>query len=188
MFNALFDLSAIFQYVAISLIVGIAVTVILLTAPYIAITFLNAVLIGFAAAGITFVACLIGFGGKGIDGGKGDGEGKGSSEYVTEQKQDLQKKPDSKESPKPEDNIKIEEKTLLLTIDGNNFLFNDQIKSFEEIEILIKEKISGNKIDKIIFYFKSGYKAKALMQTRELNKKYNTDHIVFDKQFEDEKK
>ena len=188
MFSALFDLSAISQYLAISLIIGIAVTVLLLAAPFITITLLNAVLIGFAAAGITFVACLIGFGGKGIDGGKGDGKGKGSSEHVIEQKQDLQKKPDPKENPKSEDNIKIEENTLLLIIDGNNFLFNDQIKTFEEIEILIKEKISGKKIDKIIFYFKSGYKAKALIQTRELNDKYNTDDIVFHQQFEDENK
>ncbi len=187
MFDIIFHSHAISQILFISVVVFAASTVIFLS--FTSMGFFPALICGFIVGGCTFVY-LSGFGGSGIGGGKGAGKGKGrggtrqiESVYtkpVSKQKtpEQIRKTKVSKQKPEPD------ETKFKIVVKGNNFFINNQLKSFEEIDTLIKQQIKSGKIKEINFTLKTGYKAKAGEQVEYLAKEYNT-HVLFTRKIEE---
>lgn len=158
-----FDWGAIYQYLLIAGLVGAAVVIILLGLPFIAISFGSACFCGLGVAVLVFLACLLGFGGGGIGGGKGEGKGIGHIREKT---------------------TKSQKNELLITIDRNEFVINGKSIEFEKVDALLKKKINEGGLEKVVFYYKKDYRAKASEQSKKLAQKYS-DKVPFDRIYQE---
>ena len=135
-----------------------------------------------ASAQIAFVVMVVtglllwGFGGLGKGGGKGDREGAGNvvREATTQTKAE-----------QPPSSPVVGKNELLITIEGNTFVVDERVISIEEIYALLEKKIAEGGVDKVVLYYKLGYKAKVSVQSRELMKKFS-GKINFDSKYERE--